>query len=70
MQRISSTSLAAVGYDTAHAWLDIRFKHGHVYRYLGVPESVYESLMAAQSKGSFFRSEIQDRYLFVSQGKV
>jgi len=70
MQPVWSSSLAAVGYDRAHGWLDIRFKHGVVYRYLGVPEAVYDALMAARSKGSFFRREIQDQYLFVNQGDL
>ena len=32
------------------------------YRYLGVPESVYEELITADSKGKYFLKNVRDHY--------
>jgi hypothetical protein len=34
----------------------MEFHSGEVYQYSGVPEHVYQGLMRAASKGSYFRS--------------
>ena len=51
---VSSSNLAAVGYDTDSATLRIQFHHGGIYDYQGIPGDVYEGLMNAGSKGQFF----------------
>jgi hypothetical protein len=63
MQPVKSTALTAIGYDANHRWLDIEFKHGGLYRYLGVPAHDYDGLLSSSSKGAFFRKRIQDRYV-------
>jgi len=63
MRRVRSAALRAVEYDSEHPWLEVQLYHGAVYRYLGVPAEVYQELLAATSKGKFFRENIQDRYL-------
>jgi hypothetical protein len=55
---VSSSNLASVGYDPATQTLEIEFLHGAIYQYSGVPSSVYEGLMAADSHGTYF-----DRYV-------
>ncbi len=62
---LNSSLLAAARYDRQHKWLDLKFRKGPTYRYLGVPADVYAGLLAAPSKGSFFAWQIRDRYLFV-----
>ena len=62
---VKSTVLAAVRYDAEHAWLDLKFRDGPTYRYLGVPPDVFNALMSAPSKGAFFAGNIRDQYLFV-----
>ena len=61
MQRtsVSSSNLASVGYDAATQTLEVAFVHGGVYQYFGVPESVYNGLMAASSHGSYFDSHVK-----------
>ena len=59
MQPVSSTDLAAVGYDYENAALRIEFIKGGVYEYQGVPSDIYEGLMAATSKGQFLNQYIK-----------
>ncbi|MCK4752476.1 MAG: KTSC domain-containing protein [Planctomycetes bacterium] len=41
------------------------FSSGSVYQYLNVPESVYESLMNAASKGKYLNRNIKEQYQVV-----
>lgn len=61
MQRtiVISSNLASVGYDAESSMLEVQFKNGSVYRYIGIPVSVYEGLMAASSKGSYLDSHVK-----------
>ena len=59
---VSSSNLRSVGFDTGSSILEIEFHSGEVYVYFGVPESVYNELMAASSKGTFHDDRIKDRY--------
>lgn len=56
MERVPviSSNLAEVGYDAGTRTLEVAFKHGGVYQYLGVPSEVHAGLMAAPSHGQFF----------------
>lgn len=55
MERIpvQSSSVSSVGYDRDSSTLEIEFLNGSVYQYFGVPESIYNGLMNAPSKGKF-----------------
>ena len=57
---VSSSNLSAVGYDGNT--LRIQFHTGGVYDYSGVPESVYNGLMNAASKGSYHAAHIKNDY--------
>lgn len=61
MQRttVSSSNLASVGYDAAEQILEIEFHSGGIYRYFGVPQRIYQSLMTASSHGSYFDQAIK-----------
>ncbi len=52
--------LASVGYDKAKHILEVQFNHGRIYQYFDVPASVFKELMAAESLGSYYNSEIRD----------
>jgi hypothetical protein len=56
---VQSSNLLAVGYDPATSTLEIDFRSGGVYQYYGVPGQVYECLMKAESKGSYFHHYIK-----------
>lgn len=64
MQRIpvQSSNLCSVGYDEATKTLEIEFQSGSIYRYHGVPPSVYQGLMSASSHGKYFHQHIRDVY--------
>lgn len=67
MTRVSSSNLAAVGYDARTGTLRIAFKGG-VYDYYGVPERVYLGLMAARSKGAYHARHIKWKYRYERVG--
>lgn len=56
---VQSSNISSVGYDQASSSLEIEFHHGGVYQYYGVPGHVYEGLMKAESKGSYFHHYIK-----------
>jgi hypothetical protein len=64
MVPVSSSNLDSVGYDSMTRTLRIEFKSGAVYEYSAVPESEYQGLMGASSKGSYFHQNIKDRYSY------
>ncbi len=63
-QLVSSSNLSAVGYDPGQAVLEIEFHNGGVYQYFDVPAEIYEGLMGAGSKGSYFHAYIRDQYAY------
>ena len=53
MFRMSSSNVAAAGYDHGFKILRVRFVRGATYDYLEVPAIVYKELLDASSKGRF-----------------
>ncbi len=62
MIEVDSSMIQAVGYDAAAEELEVVFNSGRVWRYQGVPQQVYEELLAADSKGRYKRDCIIDCY--------
>ena len=60
--RVQSSSIASVSYDGATSVLEVEFVNGSVYRYFGVPRSVYEAFLGAESLGRHFNATIRSRY--------
>jgi hypothetical protein len=54
-----------VGYDPSSRRLEVEFHSGGVYQYSGVPESIYQGIMRAASKGSYFHDHIKGRYPYM-----
>jgi len=67
MDRISvqSGNIRSVGYDAASSTLEIEFKSRSIYQYLNVPESEFENLMNATSKGRYLNQNIKDCYRYI-----
>jgi hypothetical protein len=59
---IDSSAIQAVGYDPLTQRMRITFAAGHSYDYYGVPRHVFEGLVRAKSKGTFYNDHIRDRY--------
>ena len=63
-EAVESSSLKSVGYAPESRTLEVEFHHGAVYRYLGVPPTVHEALLRAESKGAFLNREVREVYLY------
>ena len=59
---VDSSALSAVGYDPATNVLELEFVEGDVYRYFAVPRRIHRELLAAESLGRYFLTNIRDRY--------
>ncbi len=61
MERVEvvSSVVQAAGHSRV---LEIQFESGRVYQYFDVPESVYEEMMQAESKGKYFNAHIRNQY--------
>jgi len=59
---VDSSAAVSVGYDRNSKRLEIEFPSGHVYQYFDVSASEHKALMAADSLGQHFNTEIKDCY--------
>ena len=57
--RVQSSSISSVGYDRDSSTLEVEFLNGSVYQYFGVPESIFNGLMSAPSKGTFLNQFVK-----------
>ena len=63
MHYFSSTAVHAARYHAGSGTLTLWFTSGgRSYDYYGVPASVFDGLLSASSKGSYFNAYIRDRY--------
>lgn len=60
-EAVSSTNVRSIGYDDGAQILEVEFATG-VYRYENVPRSVYDQLMAAESKGKFLIAHVKKAF--------
>lgn len=63
MTPVTSSNLVSVGYDRGTSTLRIRF-HSGTYDYYGVPESIYNGLMNASSKGTYHHQYIKHGFKY------
>ena len=61
---VNSSLLANVSYDAGQSVLQLQLCDGAIYRYFDVPPVIYEDLLAAESKGSYFNREIRDCFRY------
>ena len=59
---VSSTSIAAIGYDVENYLLEVEFVRGAVYLYSGVLLDERDGFMSSDSKGKYFYANIRNRY--------
>ena len=57
---VESTTLRALAYDGDRGILQLEFRTRAIYHYYGVPAAVYEALLGASSKGSYFNRVIRE----------
>ncbi len=59
-----STCFSAIGYDYSAERLAVTFRDsGKTYIYHDVPESVWDDLYSADSRGGFYNSDIKGQYV-------
>lgn len=61
---VDSSMMNAIGYDEASQTLVIVFNSGKTYEYSDVPADVFQGLLKSESKGRFFRNEIDECYSY------
>jgi hypothetical protein len=57
---VSSETVDQIAYEAPNNELHVRFLGGRHYAYSNVPESVYQSFLAAPSKGRFVHAVLKD----------
>jgi uncharacterized protein len=62
---VDSSNITSIGYDRASQVLEIEFHHGAVYQYFDVPQHVFDGLMQASSKGTYFAENVKGHYRYV-----
>jgi hypothetical protein len=63
MHYFNSTAVRAASYNASTGTLTLWFTSGgQGYDYYNVPRSVFEGLLIAGSKGSYFNAYIRDQY--------
>ncbi len=62
MISVSSSNIAAVGYNEADQVLRVQFNNGRTYEYDGVPVDVYDALMVADSVGKEFNATVKNQF--------
>lgn len=61
---VTSSNVAAVGYDPDTMTLEVEFRNGSVYQYFDVAETVYQDLMSASSVGTYLNQNIKSTYRY------
>jgi len=56
---VSSSTIAAVGYDAESATLAVRFHSGMEYHYFQVPREVFDGFLAASSCGQYLDQHVK-----------
>ena len=60
---VSSSNVAAVGYDESNSTLEVEFKSGSVYQYFEVPARHFHVLSGGStSVGHYLNTEIKPHY--------
>lgn len=56
MQKVQSSNIDSIGYDSENKILQVIFKPDTLYHYFDVSEEVYKQIMASESKNKALRS--------------
>lgn len=59
---VESSNVASIGYDAERLVLEVAFKSGGTYQYLGVLPEHYKALLNAESIGKHIHQHIRGRY--------
>ena len=57
---VESSLLSSVSY--FNTTLELQFRNGAIYQYFAVPSDIFQGLVNAKSKGTYFNQHIRDRF--------
>ena len=60
----NSSNIERFAYDSLSRVLKVEFKNGGTYDYFDVPDTVFERMCSAPSKGQFLASDIKGVYRY------
>lgn len=61
---LDSKNIRRIKYYAVGHLLEIQFVGGKLYHYHEVPESLFDSFMAAESAGKFFNEHVRNHYSY------
>jgi len=59
-----SSNIARIAYDAVSRTLYVEFSKGGTYQYFDVPDTVFDQMKAASSKGQFLAHSIKGTYRY------
>lgn len=62
MISVNSSAIDAIGYDSKTQQMKIKFKDSGTYTFCGVPQSIFDNFLDANSKGQYYHKYIRDKY--------
>ena len=62
MHPVSSSNIAAVGYDAKNQWVYVRFLDSSLYAYKGVAQHEFENLLTAPTVGAYLNRNFKNVY--------
>ena len=60
----NSSNIKHIAYQPQFKVMQVIFENGRIYWYYQVPREVYDAFISAQSKGTYFWSNIKNKYTF------
>jgi len=63
-RNVTSSSVERIAYDAPSMTLSVEFKHGGVYQYFDVPETIFNELLQASSIGQYLAQHIKPAYRY------
>jgi len=61
---VHSSSIVSIGYDSVSSVLEVEFTGREVYQYTGVPATLYDGIMKAESHGKYLNAFIKGKYQY------
>lgn len=62
MQKVSSSNVAELGYDSEHQVAYVRFLSGSLYKYKDVSQNEFDALLSAPSIGAYLNRNFKNVY--------
>lgn len=65
---VESSTFITIAYDVDRQLLQLVFRDRTLYHYFAVPSDIYQGLVDASSKGSYFNRSIRGRFVHARVG--